>query len=98
VRLRAALGLNRAEFNDLSLFELTQFAFAKGEEELYRMNREAEAVFKAIDTAFSDDPNQAMTNFWNQLMSRVNYEIELTEKDYKAHNDKMAATLTGVQP
>lgn len=80
----------------MTLFELTQFAFAKGEQTVIGMSQQADAVFKAIDAAFSEEPNQAKSDFWNQLMSRVHYQVELTEEDYLAHNDLMAEQMTGL--
>jgi hypothetical protein len=91
--LRAALRLSRDEFEALTLRELTQFAFAKGEEVVMNIAHTADALFTARSAAESEDPQEIFSELWNDLMKRIHDPQPAKKDDYIEHNRRMAQTL-----
>jgi len=89
-RLRQALRLGSREFDMMSLRELTQFAFARGEEVVIGVRDQADAVFAAVDAAFTKDPGEHFDALWQQLMSRVHYRRKIDDDEYLEHNRRAA--------
>lgn len=92
IRLRAALGLGRSEFEELTVREMVQLSFATGEERVAERYRLAEAVNIAIANALGGEED-LLSTYAQDLEGLVNEPRRLSPEEIVEHNRRAAEQL-----